>query len=69
MSISATVEDIQQQQDTTNCYETFNGFIVSHDSHYDPVDNYYHLDMNGETATGFNCTYPNYFFGGKMSWT
>lgn len=44
-------------------YKTFEGWIVSHDSYYNPTDGYYHLNMNGEKANGLNCTYYDYYVG------
>lgn len=44
-------------------YETFDGWIVSHDSYYNPTDGYYHLNMNGEKSNGLNCTYYDYYVG------
>lgn len=65
ISFNVVNEEIQHQKDKNHRYQTFNGFIISHNFHYDMVDDNYHLDMIGENVNGFNCTYLDYLISSK----
>lgn len=64
-SIAIIVYGCYYANDSINnfTYKTFNGWIISYNSYYNPTDGYYHLDMNGEKSNGDNCTYYNYYVG------